>query len=578
MFAIDVAGALVTVAALAVVAWRLGEVLLARALPPSPERELAGTALGLGLISHAIFALGLAGALGRWLPIALVLVAALLVPSLRPRLLAWRRARRTWIVLALVLLPLGLTLLPPTAFDATMYHLAYAKTYAYAHRVSPVWHIRYPVFPQLNEMLFTVAHLGGGAIAAALVQTVLASLTAAALYTWGARHVSPRAGTLAAALWLGNPMIVFLGTSGYIDAGLACFATLATLALGSAWRARDDRWIIVAAALAGCAADCKYLGLPFVALLGLCVPFVAQRRLRASLLYGLVALALLLPWYVYNFVYTHNPVFPFAARWFGLGPWNAEDLALQLVDMRSYGVGKSGRALLLLPWALTVAQRRFLCEAPFLPLFLPALLLALWGARVDRVIRALMLIVLAYGLFWLSSMQLLRYLVPASALFALAVASSIDRLLPPRFTRVTVALLVAPAILYALAVLRDGFPVTTAGRDAYLARKLPGYAALRLLNGTVGPGYRAYGLRLTRLAYFADGALLGDWFGAARYREVYARLDDATALATHLAGLGAQYLLVPAADAPLAKWRAPDFAARFELLDTSDDVALLRLR
>src|SRR5207244_8574734 len=92
VFALEALLAVAVVAATVVVGARLGGALLARlGVAPSAERAVAGTAVGLGLLSHAIFALGLCGALGRWLPIGLI---ALALPLARP--LARLRPRRWW--------------------------------------------------------------------------------------------------------------------------------------------------------------------------------------------------------------------------------------------------------------------------------------------------------------------------------------------------------------------------------------------------------------------------------------------------------------------------------------------------
>jgi 4-amino-4-deoxy-L-arabinose transferase-like glycosyltransferase len=579
MFVVDAAAGLVLVAALALAAWRLGRVAAARWLPPSPEAELMATALALGLIAHAVLAIGLLGALGRWLPAVVVVAGALSLPAARAAFAGRLRARTLAVGAALALLPLALALLPPTAWDATSYHMALDRFYARAHRITPAWQLRYPVFPQLTDVLGTVGYLAGGAVGGALTEALFAALTAAALYRWGARYASPRAGAVAAALWLGQPMIVFLATTQYVDAGLTFYATLATLAVGSAWLDGDERWLAAAGLAIGFAAGCKYLALPFAVILFVAVLLAARRRLRAAFVFAAAALLVAWPWYLYDFVHTHNPVFPFAASWFGYGPWSPADLALQLEDLRSHGVGRSLRALVLLPWSLTVAQGRFQVEAPFVPLFLPALAFAAWAAARDRRVRALLAVVVAYGLFWFFGMQLLRYLALASALFCLALAMAAERVRrPARIDRWLPLALVAPSLVYAAARLRDGFPVGAAAREAYLVRHLTGYDALAALNRARPTGYRAFGLHLERLQLFADGTLLGDWFGPYRYRPVYERLADAPALAAYLRGLGADTLIVPTSEQPAARLHAPDYAAVFEVVAEFPDATTLRLR
>src|SRR6185295_16712139 len=86
MLAVEAAASLGTVAALALAGWRLGRALAARWLPASAEAELLATAIGLAIIAHLVLALGLVGAIGRWLPIAVAIAAALSLPAARTRL------------------------------------------------------------------------------------------------------------------------------------------------------------------------------------------------------------------------------------------------------------------------------------------------------------------------------------------------------------------------------------------------------------------------------------------------------------------------------------------------------------
>src|SRR5262249_44963802 len=152
-------------------------------------------------------------------------VAALLaacVTAGRGHLIGLMRRKALLLVPALVVtVPLWLpAFFRPWQFDATLYHLSVAKVYAQTHTVAPVLAARFPVFPQLEEMLFAAGLLLSGPIAAQLVQTLSLGLVAVVLFVWGRRAFSRRAGLWAAALFLGVPLAVWLGTSAYIDVGL----------------------------------------------------------------------------------------------------------------------------------------------------------------------------------------------------------------------------------------------------------------------------------------------------------------------------------------------------------------------
>jgi hypothetical protein len=570
VLALEALSAVAVVAALAVVGARLGGVLLARlGLAPSAERALAGTAIGLGLTSHAIFALGLLGLYGRWLPNALIAIA---LPLAAP-LLRLRPSRR-WLLFAAALPALALTLLPATAWDAVSFHLALVKSYARTGHVAPVLNLRYPVFPQLADMLFVPGMILSGPIAGALVESLFVALTAASLWAFGRRWFSERTGLCAALLWLANPMILFLGTNAYIDASLACYTTLAVLAAGHALLDRDDRWLLVAGALAGFAISCKYLGLPFAAGIGLVA--LIRRGWRGALAVALPALILGAPWYVYDFVHTGDPLFPFGGRWFGFrGPWGEEDLAQQILAMDGAGAGRSLSALLLLPLRLTFNQWPFAPEAWFAPIFLPLFPVVAIGAWRDAKVRALGLVVLAYGLFWFSTVQLLRYLAPASALLSLAAAGAIAPLLDRlqrRLARLALALALVAPVFHAVQRLRDGFPVGAEARRAYLSRALPGFDAVHHLNLTHGSDWHAYQMYLEHLFFYADGLLEGDWFGHWCYRPVFELLIRPDRLYQLLHDqFGAGYLIVPPAVIP---WSDP----RIEKIAVTPTATVYRLR
>ena len=134
--------------------------------------------------------------------------------------------------------------------------------------------LRFPVFPQVNEMLFALVMLFAPDVAAHGVQWLMTMLTAALVWAWARDAFSgAAAGWLAAAIFLGNPIVVYLAGTGYIEAGLTLFVTAALYAVRR-WRGSGERrWLVLAAVFAATAADSKYLGLFFLGVIGLAVLF-----------------------------------------------------------------------------------------------------------------------------------------------------------------------------------------------------------------------------------------------------------------------------------------------------------------
>lgn len=251
----------------AYVAGRLALRGLRLELDGAGERTAMAIAVGLAALAQTLLLLGLAGQL------TLAAVAALaaavhafglgvwreLVTQMVRR---WRERRRRALLgaglAALVAAPFFLAALyPPTAFDETLYHLPYARAFARAGSLPFLPELRYPVFPQLGELLFTGMLLAAGDVATHLVELTAALAAAALLHGWGRRAASPAAGWLAAAAFLGHPIAAYLAGTAYVEPGLALFGCAAVFAAGR-WRENGgDRWIALAAFLAAAAAGAK---------------------------------------------------------------------------------------------------------------------------------------------------------------------------------------------------------------------------------------------------------------------------------------------------------------------------------
>ena len=552
------------------------------------EKFVLCTGLGLGLLASLVFFVGVSGWLTGTVLVGLPALMFLMGAGMGRELAGDWRVVRGWMagrhrsfLAAAMLLVLSapifiLALYPPTGFDATMTHLAIAKHYLRQNAVIPAPYLRWSVMPQLNQMLFTLALRLYDDIAAQLTQFAMMVLIALALYAGGRRLLSRSAGLWAVGLWLAHPMVIFLGASAYVDIGLTLFLLLGSYALFN-WRCEEStRWLILAAVFSGFAAGSKYTALFFVGLFGMVVAWRSFRRRRAAWLvtYGVVTLAAAAPWYLYNYHYTGNPLFPFMAELFGYSFWSAEDLGAQLTEFRSHGRGRGLVDFILLPWNLAFHQTSFHVDVPLFPSYLPAIPILFYGLS-SRYVRWLVLLVLVYLVFWFRGAQELRYLVPATPYLALATSMALVltlRKLPGRacgevLTRrmapavLIFLLLIAPGLLYAVLTIRmqGSFPVSAAERDNYLDERLLSYPALRYLNGVKGSDYTVYVYQSERMAYFVDGQFRGDWFGPARFEKILdvkgpgRRIREGRDLYLALREMEVDYLLVTSPNSRVEK-------------------------
>ena len=531
------------------------------------------TTLGLGSLSYLILLIGTLGLLYRWLILAVIGVVFLFCSS------AWievfrgvssaykERGWLRWKPLVLILLAiliifpvLLLPLYPPTAFDSTMYHLAYGKIYTLTHKIVFTPYMRFPVFPQTNEMLFTLAMLFYDGVSAQLIQFLMMGVLAVGLFAFGRRHFSQRTGIWAGAIFLSNPMVLWLGASAYIDMGLTLFVTMGIYSILNWISLKEKNWLILGAIFFGLSVGSKYLALFFLilfSLVTLCIGF-KTRRIFHALLFVTIAVGVASPWYFRNWYYTGNPVFPFFGQIFGYGLWNHQDIQGILNDLlHAHGTGKSFESLLFLPWNLTFNPSKFSMEAPLSPIYLlgsPILVLNLSKSKI----RVLFVVALAYTLFWFSTAQILRYLVPILPVLSLAIAASFDYCLEwlllgkvQWMKKGVVALIIAiiflsPGWLYAVyEVNKEGYPpYTNKEQEIYLAKRLPTFPAYQYLNQTKGRNYSLYALFDENMAYFANGIFMGDWFGPGRFDRIYSQISNPRALHRELQRLGANYFLI----------------------------------
>jgi hypothetical protein len=585
------------VAWLAVPALVLGTYPVGRALtrPIAAARTEGGFALalaaGLAVLGHVGL---LAGCLGLLRPPALLALLLLANIAGRGSWIELARSRRippavdastppalAWIPLLALAPVLLLSIYPSTAFDATMYHLPFARAFAATGRMPFLPDLRFPIFPQLMEVLFAMVFPAGRDVAAQALSLVTTVLSALMVVGWAREEGEPRAGWLAAAAFLGNPIVTYFGATPYVDAGLILFATAAFYSFRR-WRATGLlHWAALAGLFAGTGAAVKYLGLFFVAALAVAVFAAAgrDRRARAALCFVVPALAALGPWYLRIFLETGNPVFPFFTRLFGASAWDLGGYQPRLFGPEAAGIEGHAAAvgglllrLVTAPFDLIFPRRHFDWHPPFSPVYLVALPAYAVGLLRRGPWRPLLAIAAAYALFAMTLPRDPRYLTPLLPLLSLAaVMLSMDlyrirRVASgDRMAALAAAALILPSLLYSVRDLRwrGAPPFSREACQMYLARTLPAYPALDFLNRTRDSRYTLYAFGAENMVYFAQGRLLGDHFGPASFGSVAGAGKTPLALWRTLRDLGVDHLLLFTGRPAPVDTEAPEFGRLF---------------
>jgi hypothetical protein len=514
--------------------------------------------LGVGavIVSALVFALGMLGVLARPSLLAIAVIGIGLGVAARPRMP--RASVAAILVCAVLAIPIFLQVFyPPVDWDATSYHFATSRLYLEMHRLVAATYLRYPVFPQLQEMLFTLG-LGIYDDVAAQGMTLMTWVgTGLALVALGRRLGMPAVGVIALGIWAGSPTAYSFGTIGYVDVPLTFFVTLAWLCWLIYSHEKTVRWAALAGVFAGAAAATKYAGLFFVLGVALAIVLVAPRgaRARPLAIFAVFAALVCVPWYARNAILSGDPLFPFLGRFLPNRYWNATDLAVQIANLHQQG----GRTLVDFArvWDRLAANQGIFVGpedtfSPALWIPLPLLLLARWKSFPERV---LLLVALAFLCVWFFTSPSGRYLLPIIPLLCLGMAATLTMLLK-RFrvpALVLAVLLALPGTRYAIArtEVRGLPPVTAPARDAFISRTYPSYPLYSWLRQEGATG-RIYAWRDSQMAYYSPGVFLGDWFGPARYSKIENALPSGKALRGTLEALDADMFVVPHALGPVA--------------------------
>jgi hypothetical protein len=499
------------------------------------ERLIFESAIGLGLLALLIFALGIFKLFCVWSFIALLLLMAMIcwraltgvisdaIDGLKTlKKIEWKaEALIAGVIMTTIsLLVLIRALAPPVSddWDSLAYHLAMPKLFLAHHGFYYIDFSSHSNFPFAWEMLYTLGLAFRSIALAKLFHFGAGALLLRAVFCLGKRHFSRESGRLAALLIVGIPLIAWESMTAYIDLATALYSFLAVYALMNFSATRDRKWAIIAGISAGTAAGTKMTALMMLAVVVVWILWPTREpekqksgsRIKTAAIAGLLAVMIAAPWYIKTWVYTGNPVYPFAYSVFGGKNWSAKTAEAYRTDQLKFGMGKGIDSFLSLPWNLTFRFTRFndygarmgsIFEAPLFsgntqaylasigPMLLILLPIIILTASKPGRHRPLFAVSIGLTAAWFIMMQNTRYLLPMLAILSPGAAYAVDLLKVRKvifavataagtFTIILLANFVTPSISVALG---------TEEQNDYLQR-FNLYAASQSVNQAVPKG------------------------------------------------------------------------------------------
>ncbi len=472
--------------------------------------------LGFGALGLIVLGLGLMG----WLETAVLLPLVILLTAITawPTLNSLRQFANSQIrllanlplAILFLLLTLGLALtlalLPPTDWDGLFYHLKGPQLYLSAGAIRPGIDLSHLNFPALFEMLYTLAMALRGDVSAQLLHLFFSLLLAGLVAIMARQLFGVRNGGITAVLFLfATPMILLLGTWAYNDLPLAFYSVGALYTFIRWQNGANNRWLTLSGLYAGFAMSMKYTSFITPLFISSLLLWQYRRNVRQGwrplLAFALPAALVAAPWYLKNWVFTGNPVYPFV---FGGRFWDGFRAAAY--SETGSGIGFDLAAILRLPYDLTLGLRDASQDGPTGPFYLGFLpLLLFFGLRRRKLtpppFYTLTLYALAAYLFWMvgvtnsAGLWQSRLLLPAFVALCPVLAWLLQvterwdhpQFSTRRFLNLAIAFVLALVLLgqfsHWLTINPLPYLAGSESREAYLLRRLgPHYAAMQAIN------------------------------------------------------------------------------------------------
>lgn len=287
----------------------------------------------LGLYAYAIFVLGLFGLLTKSsiIIVTLIFICITLAFQLRKQSFPFIKkrdvVRNRLIVFSCLILGIQSiinligALGPELAFDALWYHLTLPKLYVAAERISfiPGNLLYYSAMPKLGEMFYVAALSVSNEILAKVIHFSFGILSLITLYNVARKFLKTELSVIVLVIYFANLVVAWESTTAYIDLIRTFFELMAFWGFYNWFEKGNNKWLYLSALLLGFAIATKLLALGSVLIFLVLIVYkhkqTKNREYPALLkdIISFVGISLLipLPWFLFSYFHTGNPVYPF---------------------------------------------------------------------------------------------------------------------------------------------------------------------------------------------------------------------------------------------------------------------------
>lgn len=271
----------------------------------------------IGIYSYLVFGLGLLGLLYRENVqiLTLVFVASCLV-CYRKKLLFKTKSISLDLPLSLIIILIFVNLIgalgPELGFDALWYHLTIPKIFLVAHKVFhiPGGLFYYSDMPKLVEMLYVSALSFGGEVMAKLIHFAFGLLSTIAVYKISRKVLNEKLSVLSSLVFYSSLVVGWMSITAYVDLGRTFFEAMALWGFLNYFETKKKSWLIESSFMLGLAVSVKLLSLGSIIVFVLLL-ILEREKFKNILTFVSIPFLVALPWLIFSFFSTGNPVYPF---------------------------------------------------------------------------------------------------------------------------------------------------------------------------------------------------------------------------------------------------------------------------
>lgn len=298
----------------------------------------------IGVYTYIIFFLGIAGLLYQniiiWITIgfwgtAFYFTNKSLILSIRNIKKLSKIRNKLFLIFLFVFLAQAFvnligTLGPELAFDALWYHLTLPKIWLTSHRIFfiPGGLLYYSPMPKLAEMLFISGLAFGSELISKLIHYSFGLLTCLAIYKLSRKFFNSLISFVAVLIFYSNLVVGWESITAYIDLTRTLFEIMALWGFINWQSWEKKKWLFISAIMLGLGITTKLLSVGSLIIFSILIFYKALENyrlnqdaaIRSFFVYWIIAIAIPLPWLIFAYIHTGNPVYPFFTQTYQISP------------------------------------------------------------------------------------------------------------------------------------------------------------------------------------------------------------------------------------------------------------------